>query len=70
MAVGTRSGHARVHGLQRAQLQHEQEQADDAGQARVLQVLLPLPQAYGAQGNEVSSVTQLASHSGTRPGSV
>jgi hypothetical protein len=42
-----------VHDLQGAELQHHQEQEEDPGQAFAFQVLSALPQARGAQGNEV-----------------
>ena len=45
--------HARVQDLQRAELHDDEEQEEDAGQARALQVLPALPQARGAQGDEV-----------------
>jgi hypothetical protein len=40
--------------VQAAQLQHDEEQEEDDGAAGVQQVLSLLPQAHGAQGNEVS----------------
>ena len=49
----TRHRHARMHGLPRAQLHHDQEQARRRREARAVEVLLALPQAYGPQGNEV-----------------
>jgi hypothetical protein len=50
--------HARHHPfgvrrLQAPQLQHDEEQEEDDGAARVQQVLPVLPEAHGAQGNEV-----------------
>ena len=51
----TRHRHARLHGLQRAELLTTKNKRDDAGQARALEVLPALPQAHGAQGDEVAT---------------
>jgi hypothetical protein len=40
--------------VQGAQLHHDEEQEDDHGPSRVLEVLQALPQAPAAQGNEVT----------------
>ena len=45
---------AGVHRVQAAQLQHDEEQEEDDGAARVQQVLPLLPEAHGAQGDESS----------------
>src|SRR5207249_3012612 len=44
---------ARMQGLQAEELRHQQEQADDAGQARIFEVLPALPQAYVAPRDQV-----------------
>jgi hypothetical protein len=49
-----RNHHTAVPGLQEPELLHDQEQEDDHGSARVLEVLQYLPQAHGAQRDEVS----------------
>jgi hypothetical protein len=41
--------------VQGAQLHHDEEQEDDHGPSRVLEVLQALPQTPAAQGNEVTS---------------
>ena len=56
----SRRGNERHHSygvrrLQAPQLQHDEEQEEDDGAAGVQQVLPLLPQAHGAQGDEVSS---------------
>jgi len=43
-----------VPGLQTAQLQHDEEQEEDDRAAGIQQVLPFLPEAHGAQGNEMS----------------
>jgi hypothetical protein len=48
-----------VHRVQTAQLQHDEEQEEDDGTAGVQQVLPFLPEAYGAQGNEVAISSEL-----------
>jgi hypothetical protein len=40
--------------VQAAELQHHEEQEEDDRPARVQQVLSLLPEAHGAQGNEVN----------------
>jgi hypothetical protein len=42
-----------VSGLQKQELLNDEEQEDDHGPSRVLEVLQYLPEAYGSQGNEV-----------------
>jgi hypothetical protein len=41
--------------VQAAQLQHHEEQEEDDGSARVQQVLPFLPEAHGAQGDQIES---------------
>jgi hypothetical protein len=43
-----------VRRLQAPELQHDEEQEEDDGADRVQQVLPLLPEAYGAQGNEIN----------------
>ena len=47
--------------MSRAQLLHHEEQARERGEAQAVEVLQPMPQAHGAQGDEVigSSTTRL-----------
>src|SRR6185437_7764509 len=48
-----RNYHPPMPHLQEQELLHHQEQEDDHGPPRVLQVLQHLPQAHGTQGNQV-----------------
>jgi hypothetical protein len=41
--------------MQTAELHDDEKQEDNAGQVVLQQVLPVLPQAYGAQGNQVTS---------------
>jgi hypothetical protein len=49
-----RDCHVAVRRVQRAELLDHEEQEDHHGTAGVQQVLQALPEAYGAQGSEVS----------------
>jgi hypothetical protein len=42
--------------VQGAELLDDEEQEDDHGPSRVLEVLQPLPQAPATQGNEITAV--------------
>src|SRR5262249_43165828 len=68
--------HARLSGVQAAQLQHDEEQEEDDGTAGILEVLPLLPEAHGTQGEQVRQllscqhrpVAQLAEHRSPKPG--
>src|SRR5690242_3886419 len=50
--------------VQGAELLDDEEQEDDHRPSRVQEVLQPLPQAHGAQGNQVSRAPDVAHHRG------
>src|SRR3569623_1872831 len=52
--------HAGMHGLSRAELLDDEEQAGERREARALEVLPPLPQAHQPQRNQVTTMSSRA----------